>query len=191
MIIKLCGMKNSPDALFAVACGANAVGINFYPPSPRFVEERTAEQICAELEGAALRVGIFVGRPEQTYPFLDVLQIHGLEACGEVPQIFSGQSVWIACRPEIAPAFKGHMVVIDTSWGRGISFDWESLEQLAQPFVLSGGLNAGNVAAAIERLRPAGVDVCTGIESSPGVKDRGKMRAFLEAVRETDRSTLP
>ncbi len=183
MIIKVCGLKNSEDALFSVACGANSVGINFYPPSPRFVTDQEAERICKDLEGLANRVGVFVGWPEHNYPYLDVLQIHGLKAVEEIGDRFTEQEVWIACRPEDAPLYLDFMVVIDTSWGRGVTADWGRLASLKQSFVLSGGLNATNVTAAIQQLQLAGVDVCTGVESGPGQKDRHKIQAFLAAVQ--------
>ena len=183
MIIKVCGLRNSEDALFTVACGANCVGINFYPPSPRFVPEPVAEKICKDLEGLAGRVGIFVGWPERSYPYLDVLQIHGLKRGERINGRFAQQELWIACSPEDAPIYSDFMVVIDTSWGTGVTADWDQLTSLRQSFVLSGGLDASNVAAAIRRLQPAGVDVCTGVESTPGEKDRRKIRAFLGAVQ--------
>lgn len=185
MIIKVCGLRNSEDALFAAACGANCIGINFYPPSPRFVPEPEAEKLCKDVAGLASRVGVFVGWPKHYYPYLDVVQIHGLKRGERISDRFAQQELWIACGPEDAPGFSDFMVVIDTSWGTGVTADWDQIATLKQSFVLSGGLDASNVGAAIRRLQPAGVDVCTGVESSPGEKDRGKIQAFLEAVRAT------
>lgn len=182
MIVKVCGLKHLDDALFAVEWGANAIGLNFYPSSPRFLSQRKAEELCRKLEGSATRVGVFVGWPNRPYPFLDVLQIHGLEPAARPPAGFEDREIWIACSPREAPQFGDRMVVIDTSWGRGQKADWNQVATLKQPFILSGGLDASNIARALAELQPAGVDVCSGVESRPGEKDRAKLRDFLQAV---------
>lgn len=183
MIIKLCGFTNVSDALFAVDRGATAIGFNFYPPSPRFVPPEKAAEICTAIEGKATRVGVFVGWPEQLYPFLDVMQVHGLDSTSRFPEKTAKTAVWIACGVDTAPLFAPRLVVIDTSWGRGILGNWKQIAKLNQPYILSGGLDASNIRQALEILHPAGVDVCSGIESEPGVKDRARIQAFLEALQ--------
>ncbi len=125
-------------------------------------------------------------------PF-DVIQLHGVEDPCQIP--YTDKRVWVATSPSGARRFPEHEVIIDTSWGTGTLADWSALESLKPPFLLSGGLTPQNLGEALERLDPLaapgesrhgllGVDVCSGVESSPGLKDRDKLRAFLAVAQE-------
>ena len=114
-------------------------------------------------------------------PF-DVIQLHGVDDPCQIPN--TEKRVWVATSPSGARRFPGHEVIIDTSWGTGTLADWSALESLNRPFLLSGGLTPQNLGEALERLKPMGVDVCSGVESSPGLKDRDELRAFLKVARE-------
>jgi phosphoribosylanthranilate isomerase len=185
MIIKVCGITRRRDALDSVRYGANALGFNFYPPSPRYLEPERAQALAGELPPDILPVAIAVARPGEDLwmrlPF-DVIQLHGIEDPSQIPS--TDKRVWIATSPSGAARFPGHEVIIDTSWGTGTLADWTALESLNRPFLLSGGLTPQNLGEALARLDPMGVDVCSGVESSPGLKDRDKLRAFLKVARE-------
>ena len=185
MIIKVCGITRRRDALDSVRYGANALGFNFYPPSPRYLEPDRAEALAAGLPPGILPVAIAVARPGEDswvrLPF-DVIQLHGVEDPCQVPN--TDKRVWIATSPAGARRFPEHEVIIDTSWGTGTLADWNALESLNRPFLLSGGLTPENLGEALGRLDTSGVDVCSGVESAPGIKDRDKLRAFLKVARE-------
>ncbi len=181
-IVKVCGITNLQDARLSVEWGANALGFNFYPPSPRYVHPRCAAEIIDELPETVLAVGIFVQRLRQrAEKLVQVVQIHGLKQAAEIPP--TDRTIWVAVSPERAAAFPQHQILIDTSWGRGRLADWDALEGLQRPYILSGGLTPDNVGLALQRLHPAGIDVCSGVESSPGTKDAARLRAFLSEVR--------
>ncbi len=199
-LIKVCGITCLRDALSSVEAGANALGFNFYPPSPRFLDPGIAEEIIRGLPGGILSFAVVVqgcvlsldsshqavgnagkrimdldeaGIPE----CIDVVQVHGIVKATQVPD--SNRPLLIAVSPETAPVFKEYDIIIDTSWGEGKLADWEKTSQLARPYILSGGLNPGNIVEALERLNPVGIDVCSGVESAPGRKDPEKLQNFL------------
>ncbi len=182
MIIKVCGITTLEDADLAVELGATALGFNFYPPSPRFIEPRHAEALLAEIPSTVLKVGVYVGNPHLPPPPLRAVQLHGFSHQDEIRS--QGHRIIVATSAGNAAGFPDYEIIIDTSWGSGKLADWGELEALGRPFILSGGLTPDNVADAILKLNPAGVDVCSGIESRPGRKDPKKMRRFMEAVRE-------
>ena len=113
-------------------------------------------------------------------PSLGAFQLHGLEAESQVPAF--EKTCYVATSVDRAQAFPNNAIIIDSSWGTGEKADWERLRGLDRPFILSGGLTPENVSSAIRLLDPAGVDVCSGVESSPGVKDWAKVEVFLESV---------
>jgi len=168
-LIKICGITNREDALASVECGANALGFNFYPPSPRYTDPREVERILENLPEKVLKVAVVVVSPGDAHhtienissrvPSLDAFQLHGLRSESEVPS--SEKRLFIATSPEEAGSFASFEIVIDTSWGRGHKADWEQLPHLEQSFVLSGGLDPENIVEAIQSLQPAGVDVCS------------------------------
>ena len=194
-LLKVCGLTRLEDVRLAVRHGANALGFNFHSGSPRCVTVEDARRMAADLPPDVLRVGVVVVparslvRTEKLKallkrgePFLDAFQVHG--ASGETDlSLFAGKLI-VAVSPETAHLFPAHEIIVDTSWGSGRLGNWDDVARLNRTFILSGGLTADNVTTAIRRLRPAGVDVCSGVEVSPGRKDPAKLRSFLERAKE-------
>ena len=188
-IIKVCGITNQEDALLAISAGANALGFNFYAKSPRVISLDTAHAIACTLPDTVLKVGVFV-EPTQTevqeaidrVP-LDVVQLHG----HHVPSV--AHRTWRALAADAADPVESLMaeaILLDSPspayGGSGKTFDWSLATRFWQPVILAGGLDASNVAEAIEIARPAGVDACSRLEQAPGRKDRAKVQAFVEAA---------
>ena len=183
MILKVCGITCVEDARWAVQCGANALGFVFYPESPRCVTVSLASRIMGSLPSSCLKVGVFVGSPEAApAPELDILQLHGLDSEREIRDF--GKRVWIAVEPAETESFPNYDLFIDSSRGKGVKADWQSLKSVRRRFILSGGLTPENVGEAIRMLNPIGVDVSSGVEESPGRKDPHKIRLFLRNARE-------
>ncbi|MBI4876307.1 MAG: phosphoribosylanthranilate isomerase [Acidobacteria bacterium] len=196
MMVKVCGITNLEDALEAVAGGASALGFNFYPPSPRYIAPEAAARIVERLPAGILNVGVFVNEsPEAVVRILrlaglDVAQLHGEETPEAAPR---GVRLWKAFRvdPSFHPArmnaWDAEAFLLDAPaeafyGGSGQTFDWERARGLGRRIVLAGGLDASNVRAAIQAAQPWGVDACSRLESSPGRKDRHKMKEFLKAA---------
>jgi phosphoribosylanthranilate isomerase len=193
-IIKVCGVTSIADGQFALDAGANALGFNFYPRSPRYLTPAQAAEIASGLRGSYLRVGVFVDAPlpqlqaiAEAVP-LDVLQLHGTEAV--VPD--SGRyRIWRALPGESAPpAFDERIeaYLLDGATtavhgGSGERFEWERARSFPYQMIVAGGLDGENVAAAIAMLQPWGVDACSRLESAPGRKDPRRVKAFTEAAR--------
>jgi phosphoribosylanthranilate isomerase len=200
--VKICGITNLKDALLACELGADALGFNFYPESPRYITPEDAWHIICQLPPLVLSVGVFVDAELDVVNRLaglvglDWVQLHGQET----PEYCLGTEhrVIKAIRlkdqeslASVAPyrntvqAFLLDTYRADLVGGTGETFDW-SLARQAQkygPIILAGGLTPENVAQAIEAARPQAVDVASGVESSPGKKDPEKLRAFFAAVR--------
>lgn len=180
-LIKICGITSLEDARFAAECGATALGFNFYPGSPRHLSVERAGEIIGALPPEVLTVGVFVEKVDPAAAeMVEVLQLHGLRQPEQAPQ--PPRRVWVATSPESAARFPDHRIVIDSSWGTGRVADWDAVKQLRRSYILSGGLTPENVGEALRKLNPAGVDVCSGVEQSPGIKDPEKVRSFLKAV---------
>lgn len=198
--IKICGITNVGDALAAAAAGADAVGLVFWAKSARCVTLEQAANICRSLPPFVARVALFVD-PEQEFVTTvlehvapDWLQFHGAETA-EFCESF-GRSYIKAVRmqtsrdPLLAQSRhpRASALLLDTHrhdspGGTGSAFDWHLIPAgLGKPVILAGGLNAGNVADAIARVRPFAVDVSGGVESEKGRKDPSKIKAFVEAV---------
>jgi phosphoribosylanthranilate isomerase len=199
MIVKVCGITNAEDAAAAIADGANAIGFNFYAPSPRYIAPQRAAEISTA--SGVRRVGVFVNearaRVEEIARIagLDVAQLHGEEAADDYP---AAVTVWKAARVSAGFSFASfadspaEALLLDGPAGEfyggaGISFDWESVGQASWPvlrhIILAGGLDASNVAEAVSIAHPWGVDACSRIESTPGKKDHKKMLEFVRAAR--------
>ncbi len=193
MIVKICGITNQEDASAAIDGGASAIGFNFYGRSPRYIAPSNAGDITTAT--GVRRVGVFVNetraRVEEIARLarLDVAQLHGDETAAEYPEM----AVWKAVRVEhdfdFAPYENSpaEALLLDGPagtlyGGAGKSFDWRLVRASSRKIVLAGGLDASNVATAIELVRPWGVDACSRIESAPGRKDRKKMTEFLQAA---------
>jgi phosphoribosylanthranilate isomerase len=182
MMVKVCGITHRADAEFAAAAGASALGFVFAPSSPRCVTPAEARALGEGLQ--VLRVGVFVAedaarvRAVAAEAALDVVQLYG----GETP---AGLRVWRACRVTDAlpaPPADAEAAVYDGP-ASGVPFAWSLLRGAAGRFVLAGGLDAANVAAAVRAVRPWGVDASSRLEREPGRKDPEKVRAFIEAAR--------
>jgi phosphoribosylanthranilate isomerase len=202
--IKICGITRPEDALAAASCGADAIGLVFYAPSPRAVSVEQAVDIVAVLPPFVTVVALFVDEPlvsiERTLARLpvDLVQFHGNESPGFCQQVGLPwiKAVRVQAGMDIASVCqqynKARGIVLD-SWqegvpgGTGKAFDWNLAGgDLSLPLVLAGGLQEYNVGGAISTLRPAAVDVSSGVEHSPGVKDALKIRRFVAAVRAAD-----
>lgn len=199
---KICGITRVEDALAAVEAGADAIGLVFYGKSPRAVSVEQAAAILRALPPFVSTVGLFVNMPRdelqqllQRLP-LDLLQFHGDESSADCEGFGRSYIKALRVRPgddvakAMAPYTGARGILLDTfvegvPGGTGASFDWSLVpEDAAKPIILAGGLDAGNVAAAIRQVRPYAVDVSGGVEASKGIKDAGKIRAFVRAVRD-------
>jgi phosphoribosylanthranilate isomerase len=207
--IKICGITNLKDARAAVVAGADWLGFIFYKKSPRFVSPAVVQSIVSRLPESIKKVGVFVDESAARVRMiadacgLDVLQFHGQEASTYLKR-FKGYRVMKAVRVKNAASLKrakastaDHLLfdAFDPKamGGTGKVFDWDLLSEInkiKKPVFISGGLSADNVTALLERIRPFGVDVSSGVEKSPGKKDVRKMKRFIKTVRQATRSSL-
>jgi phosphoribosylanthranilate isomerase len=201
--VKICGITNVEDALASIEAGAYALGFNFYPQSPRYIEPSAARCIIEQLPASVLCVGVFVNLPdaEQVKRFaseagVQAVQLHGDESpayCQELKDLFVIKALRVKSDfdPEQAAQYETDAVLLDgfsqvAFGGAGQGFDWSiatRCRELVAKLFLAGGLNVNNVAVAIEAVQPYAVDACSGLESIPGRKDLAKVRAFIEAAR--------
>ena len=199
--IKICGITNLSDALDAVRLGADALGFVFYPGSKRYIEPVKAKEIADSLPPFVKKIGVFsnekadVVREISGIVNLDLLQIHGDETPGYCDGLGSPYIKAFRLKDENTLSevnqFNTNYILFDTYsadeyGGTGRAFDWDILKN--HPFenkyvILSGGLNPGNIKEAVNLLQPYAVDVSSGVEESPGKKDIGKIKKFIEAVR--------
>lgn len=199
--VKVCGMTDPEDARLAAQLGASAVGMVFWPGSPRSVDVERARKIVAALPPFVTSVGVFVDQsPTEVEAIvdrvgLDAIQLHGHETTDDYTRIGRRLIKAVAVRedstgseadevpPHAAVLLDAHDPVKRGGTGRAI--DWRIAAAIAKrrPVILSGGLNAGNVVAAVRAVAPYAVDVSSGIESSPGRKDSAKLHAFFDALR--------
>jgi phosphoribosylanthranilate isomerase len=198
--VKICGVTTVEDAELCVDAGADAVGFNFYSRSPRCVDSDTARQLVAALAGRALAVGVFVDASfEQISEIKErtgiaCVQLHGDEPpellARLLPHAYKAIRVRDASSLAQARRFGGDHVLLDAyvpdmPGGTGARFDWALAAELAheRKVTLAGGLEPGNVAAAVARVQPFCVDVASGVESAPGRKDPGKVREFMRVAK--------
>ena len=207
--VKICGVTRVEDAVRAAYLGADAIGLNFWPRSKRCVDVATAREIVAALPPLVMAVGVFVDQsPDEirhaaSGAGLSAVQLHGAEgvaACaGHAIPVYKAfrcaardGSPGLPWADEVA-AYAGEVagVLLDAAGagpgGTGRACDWTLARALAEelPVLLAGGLTPENVAEAIAAVRPWGVDVASGVESSPGVKDPDLMARFIRAAKET------
>ncbi|WP_084385992.1 phosphoribosylanthranilate isomerase [Methanoculleus horonobensis] len=189
--MKICGMTSVRDALLAVAAGADAIGVVLASPSPRSVSPEVARGIFAAVSPFATTVAVTsTDRPEDIPSLLssgpDVVQVPGSL---EVPRD-AGVRVIRMLSPGDALRDDCDAVIVDGSHGTGRAFDPEYARECVAaspvPVILAGGLTPGNVADAILAVRPHAVDVCSGVEAAPGIKDERLMRAFVKICRMMD-----
>jgi len=201
--VKICGITNAADAAGAIAAGADALGFNLYPGSKRHVRIGEIEPWVAPLAGQALRVALLVNPSieeiRQAQDIFDVIQLHGQEAPALCAAAARGGPVWkalpVTAEPGTVRDFEAQAIVIDSAvpgafGGTGVLIDIERavrfIRACPSPVWLSGGLDAGNVAAAVEAARPYGVDVASGVEvaGDPRRKDAARLRDFIAAARQ-------
>jgi phosphoribosylanthranilate isomerase len=189
VLVKICGITNADDALAAVEAGADALGLNFWPGSPRYVTRERAREILSVIPGGVLRVGVLVDETAAPVEGLDVLQIHGEGAQVPAGRWWRAIAAGEAIRETIENTPGAEAFLVDTPSGQarggtGRTFDWTLAAGLEAKVILAGGLAPENVADALAAARPWGVDACSRLERAPGVKDHARMRAFVRAVRE-------
>jgi phosphoribosylanthranilate isomerase len=199
--IKVCGITRLEDARVACRLGASAVGFVFWPKSPRYIDPARARAIADDLEPFVTPVGVFVDQPKAYVEDvaaavgLGAVQLHGAETAEYIAglgrRVIKSVGLEAGLDPAVVDALPpGVVVLLDVHdpvrrGGTGRTVDWKLARAVAarRQSVLAGGLRPENVGLAIARVGPHAVDVSSGVESSPGVKDAGRMRAFFEAVR--------
>lgn len=208
MIVKICGITTLVDAIAAVDAGADMLGFNFYEPSSRYITPQSCVKIISALKSSGrsvINVAVFVNRsPENVRKILsdcslDLAQLHGDESPENLAAL--GNLAFKAIRPsdhstaqqaldEYVHRNQSPHMLIDAHHksmygGTGKTSNWEIAQRLGAqvPILLAGGLNPNNVAEAIQNVRPWGVDVASGVESSPGIKDHAKITAFICASK--------
>ncbi len=206
MFVKICGVTTEEDALLAVGMGADALGFNFVPGSPRQIRTATARDIVRRLPGGVLTVGIF--RDELKERVVEVTHEAGLKAAQLHGRESTDDSAWVAQRvPYLIKGFAAGDSAIDNldlysasavlldapEPGSGEVFDWSMLDgsERGRPLILAGGLHPENVAQAVRSVRPWGVDVASGVESSAGAKDPVKVREFILNARAAEAALEP
>jgi phosphoribosylanthranilate isomerase len=204
--IKICGITTAEDALLAVESGADAIGLVFYAKSARHVTIEQAAACAAVVPPFISIVALFVNESAQrinraleALP-ISVIQFHGDETeqfCASFNRPYI-KALRVKDGVDVAAAaagYGGSVGILLDSWqaeapgGTGQVFDWQLAQgRMARPLILAGGLNSENVGSAIEQLRPAAVDVSSGVECEPGVKDPAKLRSFIAAVKSADQT---
>ena len=199
--VKICGITNLADGMAAVEAGADALGFVFYDPSPRCITIEAASKLTRQLPPFVMRVGVFVNAPQHVVVHairecgLSLLQFHGDEAPEYCLQfgLMSMKAFRIqdaaslqALRNYPTDAWLLDAYVADKPGGTGDTFNWNlalEAQKLGRPIFLAGGLTPENVAEAVRRARPYGVDVSSGVEAAPGRKDHAKIKAFVQAAK--------
>jgi phosphoribosylanthranilate isomerase len=208
--IKICGLTRLEDAQRSVELGAAALGFNFYPPSPRYIDPAAARAIVRRLPPFVTAVGVFANETDAGHVISQAreagataVQVHGprFPALHELRSVFTlvvAVAVRQGFKPEELGKIEPSAYLLDTfdpdrPGGTGKTFDWPAARQAKQygPIILAGGLTPENVAQAVREVRPFAVDVASGVESAPGIKDPAKLRAFFAAVAEADKECSP
>jgi phosphoribosylanthranilate isomerase len=212
LIVKICGLSTRETLGVALDAGADMVGFVFFPPSPRHLSLELARELGKQVKRRATKVALTVDADDATLANIvealqpDILQLHGCETVArlrDIKQKFAlpvMKVIAVETASDLA-SLPGYAAVADRilfdarapqqatrPGGLGAVFDWHVLEKLdlTLPFMVSGGLNAGNVAEAVRVSRAGGVDVSSGVERTPGVKDPEMIRAFVSAARAVD-----
>ena len=205
--IKVCGITRLEDALLSAELGADALGFNFYRPSPRYIEPAEAGAIIAQLPPFVTAVGVYANETEMDHVTaiaaeagVGAIQLHGPKfpepaerLCGY--PLIRAVAVAEGFKAESLSALQVNAFLLDTfhpdlSGGTGRQFNWELAREAGRygTIILAGGLNQRNVGRAIQEVHPYAVDVASGVESAPGKKDATLLRAFFAAVRAADRN---
>ena len=199
MIAKVCGITRAADALHAVRHGATAIGFVFWPASPRYIAPEGAAAIVAELPAAITKVGVFVNQPlDEIARIAAVAGITTIQLHGDEPPAYAAELTWPVWRALSLARANGNLsawpidvtILLDAHdpvrrGGTGQAIDWHAAGKVAavRRVVLAGGLTPDNVEQAIATVHPIGVDVSSGVEEAPGVKDFDKVARFLERAR--------
>ena len=203
--IKICGITEFEDARDAALLGADAIGLNFYPSSPRYIDPARAAQIIEKLPPFVTVVGIFVNHPDpqNLEDFaaslgLHAVQLHGNETpdyCSMIQRVKVIKALRVDAnfRVDTLRSYGSGTFLLDASspeqfGGTGKSFNWDLVfgANAFGSIIIAGGLNPENVSQAVSTLHPFGVDVASGVESKPGRKDYEKMRRFIDSVHRVD-----
>jgi phosphoribosylanthranilate isomerase len=205
MFVKICGITRREDAEAAVSAGANALGFIFWPGSPRYIDPFRARAVTAALPPFVTPVGVFVDQPAEyvngvaSLAHLGAVQLHGEEAPDYARTMNRPVIKAVAVHGDAAAVLDGFelwpervLVLLDVHdpvrrGGTGRTIDWTAAAAAARRrrVVLAGGLTAENVGEAIARVRPFGIDVSSGVEKAPGIKDHGRLKALFEAVHDS------
>jgi phosphoribosylanthranilate isomerase len=203
LIIKICGITSPEDAQWAVKAGANAIGVNLWPESKRFVDDEAARAVLAAVPRGVLKVGVFVNasprdvRDKMVTLGLDHAQLHGDESAADFAPFPPSRFIRaVRVRDEAsfaaAEGWRAAMFLYDAHvasyGGGGVTAPWSLIAKHARhPFLLAGGLTPANVRQAIEATQPDGVDVASGVESAPGKKDPRLVGLFVAAAKTASR----
>ena len=194
--VKICGITNFKDAMTAVNAGADALGFIF-ASSPRRIMPADARSIIKALPPFIIKVGVFIDMDRKTIRSiidqtgLNAVQLHGNEppaGCREFPvpaikRIKIGPGDTRRLIEEKMKAYDVAAFLLDPGTGSGMRFDWTIAQSLNKNIIIAGGLNVDNVGEAIRLLKPYGVDICSGVEKSKGIKDAAKVKKFIAEVR--------
>jgi Phosphoribosylanthranilate isomerase len=198
--VKICGITNIDDALAAVTAGADALGFNFYKPSPRYITPQSAREIIEQLPASVLTVGVFVNEEAAARIAAEAgvaaLQLHGDESpsyCRELADRYVIKTLAVSndFDIDVIKSYEVEAIMLDASdnklrGGTGKTFDWSlarEVSRLVPKLFLAGGLSPENIEEAIATVRPYAVDACSALEDRAGKKNHERMRAFIKAVR--------
>ncbi len=204
--VKICGITRAEDAALAVELGARFLGLNFYPPSPRVLTPDAAKRVVDPVRGKVRLVGVFVNRPAGEVETidrevgLDFLQFHGDESPAYLAGFGERAIKVVRTRGELTgfdarlfprvPAFLFDVAAQGVYGGSGRAWDYGALAPLAlsTPYFVAGGIGPDNAARALQQSGAAGLDVCSGVEQAPGLKDRVKLELLMKEVQDAFRS---
>ncbi len=200
MQVKICGITNVEDALCAAENGAAAVGFIFYPPSPRYIDPQKARDISERLPVHLVKVGVFVNEKEQVIRRifedcrLDMLQLHGDESpafCRQFPFRLVIKALELKSDKDLSRAenFDVAAILVDARHaglygGTGKTANWNLAQKVSLPLILSGGLKEDNVIEGLQQVRPAALDINSGVEERPGKKDAAKIERILRIIKQ-------
>jgi phosphoribosylanthranilate isomerase len=202
--IKICGITNEQDALYAAGCGAAAMGFIFYPPSPRYIKPEDARKIVSVLPDELVKVGVFVNEKVAIIKRvmescgLDMIQLHGDESpefCREFPAFQIIKAVELKNDNDLNHTYSYEVaaILVDSRnaglyGGTGKKVNWDLAHRVKnkKPLILSGGLNEKNIAEAMRTVTPAALDINSGVESEAGKKDHAKLARIFDIIRAVD-----
>jgi phosphoribosylanthranilate isomerase len=202
--VKICGITNEEDALFAAKCGAMALGFIFYPPSPRYIKPENAREIVSGLPKEIVKIGVFVNEKADeikrvmAYCDLDMIQLHGDETpefCRDFPADRIIKAVELKNEDDLNRALNYDVaaLLVDNRYaglyggtGRKANWDLACRVKNKKSLILSGGLKEKNIAEALKVVAPAVLDINSGVESEPGKKDHAKLARIFDIIRAVD-----